>query len=170
MKLLRETIRRLIIESAESLDANKLFVKALYSLPQWKPHVCPWASQSPSNESLAFSPTPECELRVFLITHYDDVIEIARIETAQEYDAENSRYIEDYNEECEGKGYGTQCFNQLIDLADEYDVGLMLEASAYNEDPQGKRPDTAGLTAWYKRMGFEDSPQDNSMLVYNFRA
>ena len=153
-----------------SPNASELFIKALYSLPQWKPHACPWASQSASNESLAFNPTPECEIRVFLIVERDDAIEIARIETAQEYDAENSRYIEDYNEGCEGKGYGTQCFNQLINLADEYDIELMLYASAYNEDPQGKRPDTEALRAWYKRLGFEDSPQDHGYLVYNFRA
>lgn len=148
-----------------SPNASEIFVKTLYSLPQWKPHACLWASQSPSNESLAFNPTPECEIRVFLIVEPNDAIYIARIESAQEYDAKNSRYIEDYDEDCEGKGYGSQCMKQLTDLADQFNVTLTLEPSAFNEDPQQKRPDTDDLASWYQRLGFVYDPDEFMSMI-----
>ena len=82
-----------------------------------------------------------------------------------EYDAENSRYIEDYDEDCEGKGYASQCMKQLADLADQLLVTLTLEPSAFNEDPQQKRPDTNELASWYQRLGFVYDPDEHTSMI-----
>ena len=58
--------------------------------------------------------------------------------------------------------------NSLIDAADELDIQLSLEPHAFSTDE--RRPNTIDLTEWYLRLGFEHSPQDNGMLVYNYSA
>ena len=113
---------------------------------------------APSTHSFSYEATPECILGVELQLHYDDVVYIERLIGSWGPHTE-------YDPECEGKGYGTQCMQSLIEGADEVGIQLSLEPYAFARNE--KRPDTDDLTRWYTRLGFRPSPQDNGTLVYN---
>ena len=95
---------------------------------------------------------------------YDDIIFIETIEADHDMGQE-------YNDMCEGQGYASEMMFELMSHADDHDVQLSLVADAFNQlADDDRRPDTDALTAWYKRMGFKDSPQGNGTLVYNFSS
>ena len=141
--------------------ANALYIEDLKSLPQWSFNG---VKHSPTSNSMrlhsySYEATPDCILGVELLPIYDDVIYIERLIGSWGPNM-------DYDPECEGKGYGTQCMQTLMQIADKHDVQLSLEAYAFATNE--KRPNTKELEQWYMRLGFEHSPQDNGMLVYNY--
>ena len=106
--------------------------------------------------------TDDCMYEIRLTADYDDIIFIETIEAVHNMGDE-------YNDMCEGQGYASDMMYELMEFADDHDVQLSLVADAFNQlDDDDRRPDTAVLTAWYKRLGFVDSPQGNGTLVYNF--
>ena len=140
---------------------NVLYIEDLKSLSQWsfngvEQSSLNWVRQ----HKFSYEATEDCVLGVELHPVYDDVIYIERLIGSWGPKME-------YDPECEGKGYGTQCMQTLMQLADEHDVQLTLEPYAFSTHP--KRPDTEDLTRWYMRMGFKRSPQRNGTLVYNYQ-
>ena len=117
--------------------------------------------------------TDECIYDIKLQSDYDNVIFIEEINarTEEPDDATKEQWPNpyDYNEECEVQGFGTDMMEELMALADDHEVQLSLVPSAFKQTKGSERPDTAALTSWDKRLGFEDSPQRNGTLVYNFQ-
>ena len=105
-----------------------------------------------------------CLYMIQLTLSYDDVIWIDTIEAVHDMGDE-------YNDMCEGQGYASDMMYELMEFADSYDVQLTLVADAFNQlDDDDRRPDTAALEQWYRRLGFVDSPQGNGSMVYNFSS
>ena len=77
----------------------------------------------------------------------------------------------EYDSNCEGKGYGTECLEWLQDYAGLYGVYLKLYPEAYDRQTGGdqleERPDTDALVSWYQKLGFEFSPFGGTMQ-YNY--
>ena len=163
MKLLRETIRRLIQESVP--NAANLNMKMLEELTAGTNDFSLISSgdgQFPNGSEARFEWGEDpCLYEIKITAAYDDIIFIETIEALSE----------EYNDMCEGQGYASDMMYELMEFADSHDVQLSLVADAFNQlDDDDRRPDTAALTAWYKRLGFEDSPQGSGTLVYNFKS
>ena len=165
MKLLRETIRRLIRESISNSDNPNMKMLADLNNSSDFHLISSGADQFPNGPQAMFQWGDDpCLYEINLSANYDDIIFIETIEAVAPF------YEEGYNDMCEGQGYGSDMMYELMEFADNHDVQLSLVADAFHQTDDDRRPDTAALTAWYKRLGFEDSPQSNGMLVYNFRS
>ena len=166
MKLLRETIRKLIQESIWNGDnPNMKMLQDMTTSGSWE-LISSGADQFPNGPEAIFNWTAvdDCAYEIKLTADYDDIIFIETIESVHDMGSE-------YNDMCEGQGYASEMMFELMSHADDRDVQLSLVADAFNQlDDDDRRPDTAALTAWYKRMGFKDSPQGNGTLVYNFSS
>ena len=163
MKLLRETIRRLILEKDVNGNPNIKMLEDMNTSGSWK-LISSGADQYPNGSEAMFewAAVDDCTYEIRLSADYDDIIFIETIEAVHDMGAE-------YNDMCEGQGYASDMMNELMEFADNHDVQLSLVADAFNLlGDDDRRPDTAALTAWYKRLGFKDSPQGNGTLVYNF--
>ena len=174
MKSLRETIRRLILEDThiqeppivgmlKAMDSHNLFEDELGSR---------FAVGMPYHWE--YYATDACVYDIKMNSDSTDVffIEEINIQT-EEPDEETKKHWPnpyEYDIECEGQGFATDMMQELMAMADEHGVQLSLQPSAFMQTIGGERPDTVGLTFWYKRLGFEDSPQDNGTLVYNFNS
>ena len=156
------SLKKCLLEATSKLNPNDEFIEGLklggtdgyWSHNRMKQSSMHWMEV----HSFSYEATSECILGVELHAVYDDVIHIDRLIGSWGPNM-------DYDPECEGKGYGTQCMRSLIDAADEVGVQLTLEPHAFATNE--KRPNTMELEQWYMRLGFEHSPQDNGTLVYN---
>ena len=160
MKQLRETIRRLIQESlSNAVNPNMKMLQDMNTSGFWE-LISSGADQFPNGPEARFEWGEDpCLYMINLSADYDDIIFIETIEALSD----------EYNDMCEGQGYASDMMYELMEFADNHDVQLSLVADAFNQlDDDDRRPDTAALTAWYKRLGFKDSPQGNGTLVYNF--
>lgn len=164
MKLLRRTIRRLILENLFKDNPNYLMLDALKNESSFR-LISSGMGMFPRGTDAVFkwAADKDCPYKIRLMGFYKDVIFIESLEAAHEN-------TDIYSDVCEGQGYASALLFELMSYADDFDVQLSLQASAFNQTDDDRRPDTAALTAWYKRLGFEDSPQGNGMLVYNFRS
>ena len=166
MKLLRETIRKLIQESIWNGDnPNMKMLEDMNTSGSWE-LISSGADQFPNGPEAMFNwaAVDDCAYEINLTADYDDIIFIETIEAVHDMGSE-------YNDMCEGQGYASDMMYELMKIADNHGVQLSLVADAFNQlSDDDRRPDTAALTAWYKRLGFEDSPQGNGTLVYNFSS
>ena len=159
------SLKRHLLEDTSKSNPNDEFIEGLklggtdgyWSHNGVKKSAVHWME----THSFSYEATPECILGVELHAVYDDVIYIQQLIG---YWGPNT----DYDPECDGKGYGTQCMTSLIDAADELDIQLTLEPYAFATNE--KRPNTMELEQWYMRLGFKHSPQDNGTLVYNYQG
>lgn len=156
------SLKRHLLEDT-SLSANKEFLEGMKlggTDGYWSFNGVKHSSTTNSMKSHSYSyeATPECILGVDLLPIYDDVIYIERLIGSWGPNM-------NYDPECEGKGYGTQCMTSLIEAADELDIQLTLEPYAFATNE--KRPNTMELEQWYMRLGFKHSPEDDGTLVYN---
>ena len=177
MKHLRQYIRELILENqtinsfqsdvlsgSQSSQSSPALLMLQAMENQLAFTISPSSFNSTHHYAFEYHVMEECVYEIKLSTAFGDVLHISEI-AAINFETEDHVY----SDECEDKGYGTQIMKELISLADEYDVELSLEPSAFNQDNENKRPDTQGLVSWYQRLGFDWSPQDNGTMVYNFR-
>lgn len=156
MKLLRETIRQIIGESKEESEQS---IRAFMNLPgvrfestygtKWNPTV-----------GYKLSYKTQCPVYFKLEPWGVNTIYIAEVTIT---DPSNPGH---YDEECENKGHATRAMKALIQHANKHKTELVLEADAFNKPEEGDRPDTGMLEAWYKRLGFEMSNQENGSMVY----
>lgn len=163
MKLLRETIRKLIQESISNSDnPNMKMLQDMTTSGSWQ-LISSGADQFPRGTQAVFNwiAVDDCAYEINLSADYDDIIFINTIEAVHDMG-------DDYNDMCEGQGYGSDMMYELMDFADNRDVQLSLVADAFHQSDDDRRPDTDALTAWYKRLGFVDSPQGNGSMVYNY--
>ena len=161
MSLLRKTIRRMILEN--KINPNKAMLQSMMSSDSFRTlqYTEPTMSVRFTEAIFEWGDDP-CLYEMSLQCHYDDIIFIVEIQSTHDMGDE-------YNDMCEGQGYASDMMRELMEFADNHDVQLSLVADAFNQlDDDDRRPDTGALTNWYKRLGFEDSPQSNGTLVYNF--
>ena len=174
MKLLREAIRRLILEDIRTQELPIIdMLKAMGSHNFFKDVLgSPFAVGTEYHWE--YYATDECVYDIKMKSDSTDVFFIKEINIqTEEPDEETKKHWPnpyEYDEECEGQGFATDMMQELMAMADEHGVQLSLQPSAFMQTIGGERPDTVGLTFWYKRLGFEDSPQDNGTLVYNFNS
>lgn len=160
MKLLRETIRRLILEDA--FDVEGPCVKMLEAMQSSSPDFAMTPdiqiTYERSQYTFEYYVAKNCMYKINLNIDSDNAIFIESIEVVGA----------EYNDACEGQGYASEMMFSLLSLADEHDVQLSLVTGAFNKVYDDRRPDDASLTSWYKRLGFVDSPRGDGTLVYNF--
>ena len=171
MKLLRETIRKLILEMDyfEKLEAEKR--KREEEMREWDRYhnddrakaaiqelrstfsdpysfkAGPWGNEFDVHE-MYYRPEPNCEVRIRLYKMWSAI-------TFDEIEVPPS---------CERKGYAREVVQIIKDVAKKHQVLVRLEPRAFNESKSENRMSTAELSDWYKRIGFEKG--DNSYLEY----
>ena len=156
MKLLRETIRRIIKESKEESERS---IRAFMNIP---------GVRFEGTYGTHFNPTVGYKLRYrshcpvyFKLEPWGvNTIYIAEVTIA---DPSNPGH---YDEECENKGHATRAMKALLAHADKYETELVLQPDAFQNTEEGDRPDTQMLEAWYEKLGFEWSSQGNGLMEY----
>lgn len=133
MKLLRKTIRRLLIESSEHVcddfivELEKRFQKRSYG----------------NHYALA--------------NVYPDGCEVHFTMDALEYENVYLQGIETIGDDCVRKGYARDTLQSIFDLADEMGIWILGEARPF--DPTaggvGDRPDLQELINFYRSIGFD---------------
>lgn len=141
----------------------ELFEEMIANKEIWK-HLGPCPIEECGEAYLEYTAKdPKCTY--FLKIHFiDDGKGIFLAELTSDEDGKG------YDPNCENKGYATECLKWLQEYAGFYGVYLELWPGAYDRASGGKqikqRPDTSNLIRWYQSLGFEFSPNGNTM-VYN---
>ena len=133
MKLLRETIRRLIIESSEHpcddfiIELEKRFEKRSFG----------------NHYRLAKVFRDGCEVHFAM-----DALEGKNVYLVE---------IETIGDDCVKKGYARATLQSIFDLADEMDIWILGEAFPFESavGGSGDRPDVEELISFYRSMGFK---------------
>ena len=138
MKLLRKTIRRLIIETSEHICDD--FVAELEKRYEKRPQL--------GDDGL---PTSSYALaKVF-----PDGCEVHFTIDALEYDNAYINGIETVGDDCVRKGYARDTLQSIFDLADEMGIWILGEADPFDgkDGSTGDRPDLQELLSFYRSMG-----------------
>ena len=164
MKLLREIVRRILLENEQRSPAMGLYREMLGQKSRWR-HIGPCSNIEDCDEAY-FEYTakdPNCKYFVKV-----GIKEDQRGMYIYELTADSA----EYDPNCEGKGYATECLEWLQEYAGLYDAYLELDPEAYDRHTGGdqleERPDTDALIAWYEKLGFEFSPFGGSMTYNNY--
>ena len=144
MKLLRETIRKLLLENKESPWARSAkaaeSVENVFTLKDWW-ETGPWGHERIIYEYV-WKPDPQdpdCIVRLRIDGRYGSLF-LDEIETTPQ---------------CEGKGYARQAIDKLKQVAKKHDVPIMLKAKAFNTNRGEGRMSSTELEGWYRSQGFE---------------
>jgi len=174
MKALRQTIRRLILEDTRTQEIPVIGMLKAMDSHNFFEDVLGSPFTVGAEYHWEYYATDECVYDVKMTSDFKDVFFIEEIsaQTEEPDEATKEQWPNpyEYNEECEGQGFGTDMMEELMTLADDHGVQLSLVPSAFKQTKGSERPNTAALSSWYKRIGFEDSPQNNGTLVYNFQS
>ena len=135
MKLLRETIRRLIAEASEHIcddfivELEKRFEKKLYKDTQYYD----------------------------LVNVYPDGCEVIIAMEALEYENVWMNGIETVGDDCVRKGYARDTLQSIFDLADEMGIYILGTADPFEskDGSSGDRADKQELINFYKSMGIK---------------
>ena len=133
MKLLRETIRRLIIETSE--------------------HIC---DDFIVELEKRFEKRPFKDTQYYnLVNVYPDGCEVHFAMEALEYENVYLNAIETVGDDCVRKGYARDTLQSIFDLADEMGIYILGEADPFKgkDGSSGDRPDQQELLSFYRSMG-----------------
>ena len=136
MKLLRETIRRLIIESSEPCD---IFMGEMEKRFEKRPGKDGYA------ERLAKVYPDGCEVHFLLEPIGGSNIYFHNIETI--------------GEDCTRKGYARDTMESIFGLADRMGIAFLGEVDPFNQELD--RPDAEELLKFYRSVGFEGDLDDD---------
>jgi len=156
MKILRETIRNLILEqlSEEEMAEFRKWFKPAES----KEAVIEIAAMFEDSYSfragpafnkfdvyeMKYIPEPECAVRLRLYAMHG-MIKFDEIETSPQ---------------CEGKGYARQAIKMVQDIASKYGVKIYLQPKAFHTHKGEGRMSSAELERWYASQGFKKDGND----------
>ena len=152
MKLLRETIRKLILEQGmteeEEMAEFKKWDKPkeaevavdeitdMFKLKDW------WETGSWGNKrkmyEVEYEPETGCVIRMRVQASYGGIY-LDEIETTPD---------------CEGKGYATEAINMIKTVAKKHMVKIRLEAKAFHTNKGEGRMSNEQLEGWYRSQGF----------------
>ena len=173
MKLLRETIRKIILEMDyfEKLEAEKR--KREEEMREWAKYhdddraeaaiqelrgifddpysfkAGPWGNEFDVHE-MYYRPEPGCIVRIRLYRMWD-AITFDEIETTPE---------------CEGKGYAREAIQIVKDVAKKHRILVRLEAKAFHTHKGEGRMSSSELESWYESQGFKKG--DGSYMEYKW--
>ena len=156
MKLLRETIRKLILEetSEDEFAEFRRWYKPNESTQAIKELAGMFEDSYSFRAGPAFTsfdiyemkyvPEPECVVR-FRLYSMHGMIKFDEIETSPQ---------------CEGRGYARQVIKMVQDVARKYGVKIYLRAKAFHTHKGEGRMSTADLERWYASQGFIKNGKD----------
>lgn len=156
MKLLRETIRQMILEdiSEEELAEFRKWFKPNESKQAIKELAGMFEDSYSFRAGPAFNkfdvyemkyiPEPDCVVRLRLYSMHG-MIKFDEIETSPQ---------------CEGRGYARQAIKIVQDLARKHGVKIYLRPQAFHTDKGEGRMSSADLERWYASQGFKKNGND----------
>ena len=172
MKLLRETIRKVILEMDyfEKLEAEKRAREE--EMREWAKYhdderaeaavqelrntfsdpysfkAGPWRNEFDVHE-MYYKPEPDCEVRIRVYRMWGAIF-FDEIETTPA---------------CEGKGYAREVIQIIKDVAKKHRVLVRLQAKAFHTHKGEGRMSSSELESWYDSQGFK---QDGNYMVYKW--
>ena len=152
MKLLRQAIRRLLLENEISEEEEMSEFKRWY-----KPTESDAAIQELTKlfkDAYSFEAGPwGNEFNVYEMNYEPEAGCIVRIRVYQSYGKIKLDEIET-TPECEGKGYAREAIRKIQDVAKKHGVKIALEAKAFNTQKGEGRMSSDDLEGWYASQGF----------------
>ena len=142
MKLLRESIRQLILEEYEKYHNKERADAAIQELATifedaYSFQVGSWNASYDIYE-MKFLPESDCVVRIRLYSMWGQ-LNLDEIETTPQ---------------CEGKGYARHAIKIIQDVAKKYQIMIELEAKAFHTHKGEGRMSSAELEKWYESQGF----------------
>lgn len=172
MKILRESIRKIILEmdyfekrekekrereermrefrkyhDDERAEAAVQELRGIFDDP-YSFKAGPWGNEFDVHE-MYHRPEPDCEVRIRVYRMWGAIM-FDEIETTPT---------------CEGKGYAREVVQIIKDVAKKHQVLVRLEAKAFNQWKSENRMSSGKLRGWYERMGFK---WDGNYMVYKW--
>ena len=156
MKLLRETIRKIILEeiSEEELAEFRKWFKPNESEQAIKELAGMFADAYSFRAGPAFNkfdvyemkyvPEPDCVVRLRLYAMHG-MIKLDEIETSPE---------------CEGRGYAQEAIKMIQNVASRHGVKIYLRAQAFHTNKGEDRMSSSDLEQWYASQGFKKNGKD----------
>ena len=156
MKLLRRTIRKIILEeiSEEELAEFRRWFKPNESKQAIKELAGMFEDSYSFRAGPAFNkfdvyemkyiPEPDCVVRLRLYSMHG-MIKFDEIETSPE---------------CEGRGYARHAIKMVQDVASKHGVKIYLRAKAFHTHKGEGRMSSAALEKWYASQGFIKNGKD----------
>jgi len=153
MKLLRKTIRKLILESEMTAEEKSAEFKKWYKRDEsnaaiqelttvfedaYSFEVGPWGNKFDVYE-MKYEPEPDCIVRIRLYQMHG-AVKLDEIETTPD---------------CEGKGYAKEAIKMIQGVAKKHAVMIRLEAKAFNTHKGEGRMSSTDLEKWYASQGFK---------------
>jgi len=149
MKLLRETVRKIILMESMSPELKEVWdnyhdkQRADAAISEIRSVFVPRDQiqrqmRDPVFE-VAYEPEPGCDVRIRVNEAYG-VIWFDEIETTPA---------------CEGKGYAKKAIEMLKSIAAKHQVAIQLEPKAFNQSKGEGRMSSASLHSWYASLGFK---------------
>ena len=158
MRILRRTIRRLILESEvgehEKYHDRDRAIAAIQELTSifkdaYAFEVGSWSNKFTVHE-MKYEPEPGCIVRIRLYRMWG-AITLDEIETTPE---------------CEGKGYAREAIQILKDVAKKHRVLVRLEAKAFHTHKGEGRMSSSQLESWCESQGFKKT--DGTYMEYKW--
>ena len=153
MTLLRETIRKIILETEMTDEERSAEFKKWYKRDEsnaciqeltrifedaYSFEVGSWGNKFDVYE-MKYEPEPGCIVRIRVYQMYG-AVKLDEIETTPE---------------CEGKGYATEAIRTIQGVAKKHGVKIYLEAKAFNTHKGEGRMSSSELEGWYSSQGFK---------------
>ena len=149
MKLLRQTIRKIILMESMSPELKEVWdnyhnkERADAAISEIRSVFVPRDQirrqmRDPVYE-VAYEPEPGCDVRIRVNEAYG-VIWFDEIETTPA---------------CEGKGYAKKAIEMLKSIAAKHQVAIQLEPKAFNQNKGEGRMSSSSLLGWYASLGFK---------------
>lgn len=168
MKLLRETVRSLLLEAQFEIPGyeesrtfiNLQMLQDLASMPNWslvetKPYLYDNPMSTVFQTVYNYSDPSGCTMEVKIEARF-------RSQPWEPGTYLHLSSIEVLDSSCGKSGVGGRCMRELLNLADSNGVILMLVPYAFNHDES--KMTTYQLTRWYGRLGFKTHPWDYSAM------
>ena len=152
MKILRQTIRKIILEQMTEeeemaefkkwykVEESKACVQELTTIFEdaYSFEAGSWGNKFDVYE-MKYEPEDNCTVRI-RVYQMHGAVKLDEIETTPE---------------CEGKGYAREAIKMIQDTAKKHGVKIYLEAKAFNTHKGEGRMSSSELEGWYASQGFK---------------
>ena len=152
MKILRQTIRKIILEQMTEEEEMAEF-KKWYKVEESK--ACVQELTTIFDDAYSFEAGSwGNKFDVYEMNYEPEDNCIVRIRVYQMHGAVKLDEIET-TPECEGKGYAREAIKKIQDTAKKHGVKIYLEAKAFNTHKGEGRMSSSELEGWYASQGFK---------------
>jgi len=144
MNLLRETIRRILLET-DTWGSAKEAIESLKGVFEFKQSwvTGSWNDKIENSEFVWYPDPndPSCIVRIRVNPSWNSLF-LDEIETSPQ---------------CEGRGFAKQAIEKLKAVASAHGVSILLKPKAFHVDKGENRMNTEELKSFYRRQGFSDA-------------